>query len=529
MNGPKTLVALLERAHMTWPQAPAVRDGTCRWDFAALADRVERLAEGLFAIGVQPGERVAVVARNRADTVALYFAAARLGAVLVPLNYRLSGAELGWILGHCPPRVLCIERDFAARIPAEDLARIPANGRLIWDGARPGWQPFEGLLGTPCRAGREGRDAASAIAEASGPAVQMYTSGTTGRPKGALLSHGNILSLTEAWVQDMHLTAELSRFLQVTPLFHVGGMLMVMSTVSAGAELWLLPEFDPVAAIDTLTRGRITHTLMVPAMVRWCLLDPHMGERRFPDLELMVYGAAPMPVSLLIQAMATFECRFLQGYGLTESAGVLLVLRPEDHAMDPDEAPPERIASAGKAVGCSEVQVVDHLGQPVAPGTVGEIVARGPNLTIGYYSDPEATAQAFEGGWFHTGDLARIDAEGYVYVVDRSKDMILVGGENVYPREIEDVLMAHEAVADAAVIGIPHDVWGEQVHALVVPRTEVGFPGERAMIRYCRQTLANFKCPARIELRDELGRNAAGKLQKPLLREPYWAGHSRLV
>lgn len=523
MSLPRTLPELLERARSTWPQACAVRAGELSWDFAELAERAERMAQGLLRVGVQPGERVAVVARNRADTVALYFAAARVGAVLMPLNYRLSAAELGWILRHCPPRVLCVEPDFAGRILAEDLAGTPADGRLLWDGERTGWRPVEALLAGPTEA------LDHAPVTASDPAVQMYTSGTTGRPKGAVLSHENILALTAAWAPDMHLSPGVSRFLQVTPLFHVGGMLMVMSTVWAGTELWLLPEFDPAAAIDTLSEGRITHTLMVPAMVRWCLLDVHLGERRFPALELMVYGAAPMPVSLLAEAAARFECAFLQGYGLTESAGVLLVLKPEDHARPAEGPAPERLASAGKAVGCAEVQVVDADGAPVAAGAIGEIVARGPNMTIGYFADPEATAEAFAGGWFHTGDLARVDAEGYVYVVDRSKDMILVGGENVYPREIEDVLLAHAAVADAAVIGIPHDVWGEQVLALVVPRSDQSFPGERALIRYCRSSLASFKCPGRIELRDDLGRNAAGKLQKPSLREPYWEGRSRRV
>lgn len=532
MTAPVYLDDLLARACGLWPQARAVRDvgeASEGWDFEDLGRRVAELAAGLERIGAGAGDRIAVLAKNRADTVALYFAAARLGAVLVPLNYRLSAPELEWILRHCPPRVLCVEPAFAATVEGVASELVPAAGRLIWDLDRPSWQRFEGL-GERAAAPLVHPGARSAEQpNPAQPVVQMYTSGTTGRPKGALLSHANVLSLTEAWVPDMHLAPERSRFLQVTPLFHVGGMLMVMSTVAQGAELQLLPEFDPAAAIDALVGAGITHTLMVPAMIQWCLLDPHLRGKRFPDLELMVYGAAPMPVPLLTQALETFDCALLQGYGLTESAGVLLVLRPEDHRWDAGQESPDRLASAGRAVPCSEVRVVDENGNEVERGEVGEIVARGPNLTLGYYRDEQASLEAFRGGWFHTGDLARVDADGYVYVVDRIKDMILVGGENVYPREIEEVLMAQPAVADAGVIGIPHDVWGEQVHALVVLREGIAFPGERALIRACRQSLASFKCPSRIELRDNLGRNAAGKLQKAALRDPYWSGRPRRV
>ena len=304
---------------------------------------------------------------------------------------------------------------------------------------------------------------------------------------------------------------------------------MVLSTVAEGAQLVLLPEFDPLAAVEALEARRITHSLMVPAMIQWCLLEPGIRGKRFDDLQLMVYGASPMPVAILQRAMEVFGCDFLQGYGLTESAGVLIVLKPEDHRWPAAQAAPARLASAGKAVACSEVRVVDSQGQAVAPGQVGEIVARGPNLTPGYHENPEATAEAFAGGWFHTGDLARVDEEGFIYVVDRVKDMILVGGENVYPREVEDVLMAHDGVADAAVIGIPHEVWGEQVLGLVVPREGAAEVSSRQLIRFCREQLASFKCPARIELRKELPRNAAGKLQKRALREPYWSGRERLV
>jgi long-chain acyl-CoA synthetase len=499
------------KAHST---VSAVDDGQQRYNFRELEERVERLAAGLQAHGTQPGDRVALLTRNHADSAALYFACARIAAVMMPLNWRLKQAEVSWILSDCPARVLVADADFA------EAAANCGAARFLFDGTREGWSAFAELAS----------DAAveTTAIDTNDVAIQMYTSGTTGNPKGAMLTHGNVLSLTEAWLFDMPLQPALSRFLQVTPLFHVGGMLMLMSTVMAGATLHLLPEFEPVQAIETLIRERITHTLMVPSMIQWTLLEPALRGKAFPDLELIVYGASPMPVAVLERAMTAFGCDFLQGYGLTETAGVALTLRPEDHRYPAGESPPRRLAAAGRAVQCSDVRVVDESGDETPVGETGEIVVRGPNVTPGYWNAPDATREALRDGWFHTGDLATRDDKGFIYVVDRLKDMILVGGENVYPREIEDVLMAADGVADAAVIGAPHDVWGEEVIALVVPKAGADL-NARALIRHCRASLARFKCPTQVKTIAELPRNAAGKLLKRELREPYWKDHERRV
>jgi acyl-CoA synthetase (AMP-forming)/AMP-acid ligase II len=513
------------------PEALAVRDPRTALTFGQLHDLVERMVTGLAGLGIVAGDRVAVIARNRAETVALYFAAARLGAVLLPVSWRLLATEVDWILAHAGARLTIAEPRFGRALGA-------AGRRLaLLDGAEAlpdGWQPFETLF-EGYAAGELAQRAPRAAQDE--PAIQMYTSGTTGRPKGAVLGHRAVTAMTAAWLRDMPLAGQRSRFLQVTPLFHVGGMLMVMSTIAAGSALHLLPEFDPVDALATIVRERITHTLMVPAMIQWALHEHRLAPKVYPHLELIAYGAAPMPTPTLLEAREVFRCDFLQGYGLTETAGVITTLTPEDHRWAAGAPPPARLTSAGRAALCSEVRVVDEHGAECGRGRagetpdaaiVGEIVARGANLMLGYHADDAATADASVDGWFRTGDLGWVDEEGYIYIIDRQKDMILVGGENVYPREVEVRLLQHPGVRDAAVIGIPHDTWGEEVLALVV--AEPGAELEpRALIRHCRAELARFKCPTRVEVVDSVPRNAAGKLQKGLLRAPYWAGRERKV
>lgn len=501
---------LLARAAAERPKDLAVDDGVERVSFTELESLSMRQAAGLRAAGVTAGDRVAVLARNSVSYGALYFAVSSLGAVLVPLNWRLAADELAWIIEDAGARVLVSEPRFEPVLGGREYLVAAVDAPWLADGA--------------------GHDCAG-DADPAAAVLQMYTSGTSGRPKGAVLTHGNWDAMVAAWLLDMDVRPG-DRFLQVTPLFHVGGALMLLANMARGSTFYLLPEFDPVLAIDALRRHRITHTLMVPAMIEWLLREPAAAEAPYRDLRLVVYGAAPMPVPTLRRAVEVLGADFLQGYGLTETAGVLLTLTAEDHRGALARGDSARLASAGRAVGCSEVRLVDSEGQPVPPGTPGEVVARGGNLSPGYVAMGAGgrviTDATDPGGWFATGDIGVADSDGYITIVDRLKDMVLVGGENVYPREVERVLVALDGIEDAAVIGVPHSMWGEEVLAFVVApgRTK---SDTRGWIRACRTELARFKCPSCIELIAELPRNAAGKLLKRNLREPYWRDMERKV
>lgn len=516
---------LVRRSAKLYPDELAIDDGHRKVNYAQLWSEAQALSGGLRAAGLTAGDRIAVLAKNRIEYAATYFAASACGLVIVPLNWRLHARQLGQILGDAGVKLIIAEEEFVPVIEslAPELDGI-AHRVLIGTAASAPWVLYDQML-------RSEAPLPLVAVDPDTPVVQMYTSGTTGAPKGALLTHNNVRAMVTSWLLELPLKPRNDLFLQVTPLFHVGGMLLLLSCVAAGTPMILLAEFSPGPVARALTERRVTHTLLVPAMIRWLLKQPGIAEMDFSALRMMVYGASPIPVATLCEAMRVFGCEFLQGYGLTETAGVLTVLRPEDHRFDPDAPPPPKLASAGREVLCCEVAVVNENGDPVAVGQRGEIVARGDNITPGYHQRPNDTAEALRDGWFHTGDVGTIDKEGYIYIVDRLKDMILVGGENVYPREVELALRKFDAVADVAVIGIPHDVWGEEVIAYVVAAG--GGQGSdklaRELIRGCRESLARYMCPTQVLFIDELPTNAAGKVNKTQLRERHWQGRSRNV
>lgn len=509
----------LEHAARTRPRDEAVFDGRRRLDFATLATRAEALARGLARRGVTAGARVAVVATNGCAYVEAYFALAWLGAVCVPVNWRLRAGEVRHVLADAEVAGVVVEARFAELVD-EALAEGPDCGlRLAIGASGAGWEDFEACV-EPA-----GAALAPARPDPGELAILMYTSGTTSAPRGAMLTHANVAALVDRWVVELELGGAPDRFLQVTPLFHVGGMLELMSIVRTGAALRLLPEFLPGPALDVLEHEAATHALFVPAMLQWLLAEKGVEARRFPALRRIVYGAAPIEPRTLERALAVFGCGFLQGYGLTETSGVVTVLRPSDHDPAGD---PARLASAGRALPGLELRVVDASGNDVPTGEPGEVVVRGPQVVPGYWRRPEDDARAFTDGWFRTGDVGRLDEAGYLTLVDRVKDLILVAGENVFPGEVEAALREHPDVEAAAVIGIPNAHWGEEVLAVVVPRAGAT-PGERELVQHCRARLARFKCPTRIELRPELPRNPAGKVQKRELREPHWRDRERRI
>lgn len=516
--------SLLWRGARLYPLTLAVVDAHATLSHVALANEVTRLITVLLQCGVRAGDRVAVLSKNRWEHVALFHAAANLDAVFVPLNWRLSADELQWIIADAAPRVVLAELPYTVAL---DRIRSELPETIHWlalDEAPQGWD----LL-----APRMAKATASAPLTLSGsantPVAQIYTSGTTGRPKGALLTHANLMASVMGIMGDFAMRPGQDRHLQVTPLFHVGGMLMTVLCAAQSVTLRLLPEFSPAAAARCLSQEPITHTLMVPAMLQWLFAERGIDRKAFRHLRFVAYGAAPMPAALLAQAMQELGCSFFQGYGLTETAAMLSILSPDDHRLGVAQgANSARLTSAGREMLGVHLQVVDAQGQALPAGEAGEIVAAGACISPGYWQLPEASAQAHRQGWFWTGDIGVLDDEGYLTIVDRAKDMVIVGGENVYPSEVERVLMTHPDVLDCAVIGVPHAVWGEEVMALAVLREGVSID-PRELIAHCRASLARYKAPTRIELRPAIARNAAGKIEKAKLREPFWTGHQRTV
>jgi long-chain acyl-CoA synthetase len=472
------------------------------------------VAQVLAARGVGPGDRVAVLSRNRAEFFQVIIAASKLGAVVVGLNWRLSPREIAEILADARPALLIVDETGAA------LVQGPAPGLPV---------PISTEPACPVLAFGASFDALVAAApdtdpgHAGGPdevVLILYTSGTTGRPKGVMLTNRG-MSYTRRLAREWGMTAD-SVNLVAMPLFHIGGCGYGSSTMMAGGHTVLMPEVRVPDILALIPRHRVTHAFLVPSVVQMLLAAPDLAGADLSSLRLLMYGAAPMGDVLLRRAIAGLGCNFMHAYGMTEASGTVAVLRPEAH--DPDGPNPELLNSCGRAMPWVELQVVDAAGTLAAPGATGELWVRSPMLMAGYWRNPQATAAAITPeGWFRTGDVARMDAAGHVFLIDRIKDMIISGGENIYPAEIENVLNGHPAVAEVGVIGVPHDRWGETPLAAVVLR-----PGmtatEEALRAFTRANLATYKCPSRFLFVKALPRNASGKLLKPEIRRLWGAG-----
>jgi len=483
---------------------PAVADPFSSCTYAELNDRCGRLATGLERLGVRPGDRVAGLLYNGTQFLELMFAAARLGAIFVPLNYRLSAAELGFILDDAGARVLFHHHELASSVGALDPAATPA--RVIDAGGGTdgeGRQDYERLIDDA------GEPAPLAAVGPDDVAMMMYTSGTTGRPKGAMLSHANTYWNAIQSIGRIPIHRH-DRLLVVAPMFHIGGLgVFALPGIYIGAALFIRPTFDPVDALEVIARERITAKFGVPAM--WQAIQGVLKQQDYPtdSLELAVTGGSPCPIPVL-RFFQERGMSFVEGFGLTETAPTATILDPEDAVR--------KNGSVGYPAMFMELAIVDEQDREVARGERGELVLRGPNVFKGYWNRPEATAEALRGGWFHTGDIACLDDEGFVYIVDRKKDMLISGGENVYPAEVEQVLYEHPQVADAAVIGVPDPRWQEVPRAIVVPR-EAGKVTEDDLIDFCRQHLAKFKTPKSVVFVEELPRSATGKVLKRELRD----------
>jgi long-chain acyl-CoA synthetase len=520
------ILAGLRRAACNFAGAPAVIDGETRLTWGAVELRVRRLANGLRGLGIQPGDRVAILMLNGYRYLELYYAVPRAGALVVPLNVRLAEPELAAILADSGAATLVVDDSFAPT--AQHLA---ATGplRLIHagSGAPPvGMQSHNALIESavdtdPDRDRPIDEDALVGL---------FYTGGTTGRAKGVMLSHKSLAT------NALHVAIEFryrsdTNYLHVAPMFHLADMASTFAVTMLGGCHTILERFSPVAVLETFQRARVTDVVLVPTMVNALLQVPNLRDYDLASWRQLAFGGSPMPVALLKRAMELLPCEFLQGYGMTEAAPALTRLTPEDHRRGiarPGTIWERRLASAGQSDVGVEVRVVNGAGEDVAPGAVGEIIARGPNIMQGYWNQAEETAYGLREGWLHTGDLATVDEGSYIYIVDRKKDMIISGGENVYSTEVEGALYDHPAVLEAAVIGIPDESWGERVHAVVVLKPGQDTSAEE-LAAHCRERIAGYKVPRSMEFAEVLPKSGAGKILKAALREKLWPGRERQV
>ena len=505
------------------PEAEFARQGDRRISFAEARDEVTRMAAALRASGLAPGDRFIYLSKNSIEFVLAYLAASVSGTVIVPLNYRLAPPEWSGIIADSAAMVVVARGDHL--VEAATGLRDAHPGVKEWvaiDGAvPPGWRDYRDWLAAA---------PGDPVSAASDELCQMYTSGTTGQPKGAILTHESVT--TNAWQVCLTLPEPVRRgrrVLLVMPVFHAGAAGQIFGGVVFGASFVIHEDFDPAAVVRSLSEDEIASTSLVPAMIRACLTvaESETPARRYDSLITMFYGASPIDSNTLRRALEAFRCPFFQAYGMTETSTVMTVLSGADHerALAGRD---ELLLSAGRAIPGTELGIVDAEGRPVPAGTPGQVVARGPQVMKGYWRRAEASAAALAGGWMHTGDVGYLDRDGYLFLLDRLNDTINSGGENIYPREVEDVILSHPEVADGSVFGVPDDRWGEAVLAVVVrkPGSELT---ETALTQYCRARIAGYKVPRDVVFAATLPRTATGKVLKRELREPYWRGRTRRV
>jgi long-chain acyl-CoA synthetase len=475
---------------------------------------VERSASKLAALGAVKGDRVAILMLNSPEYLELYFSTAMAGAAIVPLNTRWHVNEIIYTLTDSGSKILFVDERFAPLVPQIRQA-VPTIEHFVYaqDGACP-----EGLL---CWNSCATANSVTFSEPHEDDLVGLfYTSGTTGGPKGAMLTHRNVYSNVVHSLLPPSRLLQSDIWLHAAPMFHLADAGAIYALTICGAVHCFIPSFDPEAVLRAIERHRITNLVLVPTMVNMTLNYPGFDNYDHSSLRRIMYGASPMPLALLERGMAKFGCEFAQGYGMTEVSPLLTVLDPKDHRFEGSDRQFAPVKSAGKPVMGVDVRVVDHNDNDVPAGQVGEVIARGPNVMKGYWNRPEINAEVLRGGWMHTGDLGTFDEEGFLYILDRKKDMIKSGGENVYSPEVESVLCAHAAVLEAAVIGIPHDEWGETIRAVAVKR-ENALLTEAELIAWCRDRLTHFKCPTSVVFTDSLPKGGTGKVQKNVLRERF--------
>src|SRR5580692_3092175 len=480
-----------------------------------------RVANALKALGVKQRERIAYLGKNSDIYFELLLGAMKANVVMAPVSWRLAAPEIAYIVADCKAPVLFVGPEFVAQVRSIQSQLPELRIVIATEGDAAEWQSYPAW-----RDAQSSEDPKVDIGRQD-VAIQLYTSGTTGKPKGAMLSHANLLNLIETgdgekpewneWTED-----DVS--LVAMPIFHIGGSGWGLLGLYHGAKGVIAREFDPTRVLDFIEHDKITKLFLVPAAMQFVVRRPRARTIDFSRLKYILYGASPIPAALLKECIEVFGCGFVQVYGMTETTGSIVALAPEDHVEGL-----ERMRSAGKALPGIEIAILDTDGNKLPSGEVGEIATRSGSNMAGYWNLPEATASTLNtDGWLRTGDAGYMDKDGYLYIHDRIKDMIISGGENIYPAEVESAVCDHPDVAEAAVVGVPDDKWGEAVKAIVVLK-----PGKQTtasdIIGFTRTHIAAFKTPKTVDFIDALPRNASGKILRRHLRDPYWVGKDRQV
>ena len=506
----ETIADIIRRRARATPDAVAIQEPGRLTTFRELDDRSNQVASGLVDDGVVAGDRVAYIGANGPSFLEVFYGAAKAGAIATSINNRLSSREIGQLLSDAEPRVVVVDHE--ALVLVEGSA-LPTSVTLLLEVAGRGEGSYE-----VWRDEREAQDPYISV-DLDDTALILYTSGTSGLPKGIMLTGRNFGWALYSLNQDIELQ-EASVCAAPIPFFHIAGLGLALAANLNGGRLLLETAVDPLAVLRLLVDRRVSHAAVVPTVLQRLLALDEITREDFSALRYIVYGASPIPLPVLKKATEVIGCKFLQSYGLTESTGGFTVLGADDHVAD--EVFARRLTSAGKAMPGAEIRVVDPLSlEDVAVGTRGEVLVRGPRIMKGYWRQPQLTTSVIlGGGWLRTGDGGSFDEDGYLYLHDRIKDMIISGGENIYPAEVESALTSHPDILEVAVIGVPSAEWGESPHAVVVLR-----PGsmldEATLIEWSRGQLAHFKCPVSATFTDVLPRTASGKLQKVKLREQH--------
>lgn len=496
------------------PDRVAMREEDRSFSYAELEERTARVATALLAAGLQKGDRICWIGKNSDLYFTLFYGAARAGIVMAPIGWRLSPTEWAFIVNDTRAKIVFTGAGFDAA--AEQLAgKLDHAPRIIPDAEA------RAIIAGTSRVDFE-------RADKDDPVLQLYTSGTTGNPKGAVLSNRNLFALRKHSNEaDMPYTRwdDDEAVLVAMPCAHIGGTGLGIMALGAGLPGIILAEFNPDGVFDAVEQHGVTRFFIVPAALQMLLMHPRCATVDYSRLKYILYGAAPIPLELLRQCIQMFGAQFIQAYGMTETTGTVCMLPPEDH--DPNGN--KRMRSAGKALPGVEIRVVDGNGNDVPVGEVGEVITRSSNNMLGYWNLPDATAKTLTGdNWIHTGDAGYLDEDGYLFIHDRVKDMIISGGENVYPAEVESAIYGHPDVLEVAVVGVPDDKWGEAVKAFCVPKAGATIEPD-SVISWARERIAGFKVPKSVDIIPALPRNASGKILRKDLRAPYWEGRERMV